>query len=156
MTIEEIEKQKQELQAKKGILSFEEAVKEERRIEKELQDFKLNENRKSGVNKIDMPTVLKSLVFIIENRSMPQEEFFDNLLELGCNYTYEDILEQFPDFEERESDDFKDVADGAYLAIIARDDKRMRRYNPAIKSFIQNYVNNSLSDVINKEEQLNK
>lgn len=45
---------------------------------------------------ITMRKVINGLKFIAENQSMSLEELSTGLLELGCNFTLEDIKEQFP------------------------------------------------------------
>ena len=45
---------------------------------------------------ITMPTVIEGLKFIAENQTLSQEELIKGLLNLGCNFTLEDIKKQFP------------------------------------------------------------
>lgn len=45
---------------------------------------------------ITMPTVIEGLKFIAENQTLSQEELIKGLLDLGCNFTLEDIKKQFP------------------------------------------------------------
>ena len=54
--------------------------------------------RMSEKNKklITMEMVIKGLKFIAENQSLTREELKFGLLELGCDFTHEDIKEQFP------------------------------------------------------------
>ena len=46
---------------------------------------------------IETKTVVAGLKFIAENPNLTQEELNKGLLELGCNFTFEDIQRQFPE-----------------------------------------------------------
>ena len=45
---------------------------------------------------ITMPLVIKGLKFIAENQTLSQEELIKGLLDLGCNFNYEDQKKQCP------------------------------------------------------------
>jgi hypothetical protein len=47
-----------------------------------------------------MDLVIKGLKFIAEHPEMEQEKLVDGLLNLGCNFTFSDIDEQFPEKEQ--------------------------------------------------------
>ena len=113
---------------------------------KDLQKLKLEESRKTGVSKITMDSVLNWLTFVSENSNMLQDELFDKLLEMGCNYTYDDLLEQFPDFENKDVMSNKDVEDGAYLALRVRDEERVR-LDPFIKKDILDFMKNASNNI---------
>ena len=113
---------------------------------KDLQKLKLEESRKTGVSKITMDSVLNWLTFVSENSNMLQDELFDKLLEMGCNYTYNDLLEQFPDFENKDVMSNKDVEDGAYLALRVRDEERVR-LDPFIKKDILDFMKNASNNL---------
>ena len=46
---------------------------------------------------ITLEEVIDGLKFIAEHQSMSQEELIDGLLDLDCNFTLEDIKQQFPE-----------------------------------------------------------
>ena len=78
---------------------------------------------------ITMPTVIEGLKFIAENQTLSQEELIKGLLDLGCNFTLEDIKKQFPGsgllFEGMKK---SEVACGASVIANARDSEFGRAY----------------------------
>lgn len=46
---------------------------------------------------IEMPKVIAGLKFIIENPNLEQEQLIEGLIDLGCNFTWDDYEEQFKD-----------------------------------------------------------
>lgn len=78
---------------------------------------------------ITMPTVIEGLKFIAENQTLSQEELIKGLLDLGCNFTLEDIKKQFPGsgllFEGMKKGE---VACGASVIANARDSESGRAY----------------------------
>lgn len=78
---------------------------------------------------ITMPTVIEGLKFIAENQTLSQEELIKGLLDLGCNFTLEDIKKQFPGsgllFEGMKKGE---VACGASVITNARDSESGRAY----------------------------
>jgi hypothetical protein len=78
---------------------------------------------------ITMPTVIEGLKFIAENQTLSQEELIKGLLDLGCNFTLEDIKKQFPDsgllFEGMKKGE---VACGASVIANVRDTEYGRAY----------------------------
>lgn len=78
---------------------------------------------------ITMPTVIEGLKFIAENQTLSQEELIKGLLDLGCNFTLEDIKKQFPGsgllFEGMKKGE---VACGAAVIANARDSEYGRAF----------------------------
>ena len=78
---------------------------------------------------ITMPTVIEGLKFIAENQTLSQEELIKGLLDLGCNFTLEDIKKQFPGsgllFEGMKKGE---VACGASVIANARDSEYGRAF----------------------------
>jgi hypothetical protein len=76
---------------------------------------------------ITMPLVIEGLKFIAENQTLSQEELVKGLLDLGCNFTVEDIRKQFPDrvslFEGMKK---CDICCGASVIVNMRDSERSR------------------------------
>ena len=58
---------------------------------------KVNASRTEDNIKITEEKVVNGLKFIAEHPSMSQEELIDGLLKLGCNFSLEDITQQFPE-----------------------------------------------------------
>ena len=46
--------------------------------------------------KITKENVVAGLKFIVEHQDMKQEELIDELIKLGCNFTFDDLKRQFP------------------------------------------------------------
>ncbi len=86
---------------------------DEDRITREIETMRLVEDlidkvcslketldrKEKGVSPITMDLVIKGLKFIAEHPEMEQEKLVDGLLALGCNFTFSDIDEQFPEKE---------------------------------------------------------
>ena len=60
-------------------------------------DAKEEATRTDEKKPITSEEVISGLKFIAEHRSMSQEELINGLLELGCNFSLEDIEQQFPE-----------------------------------------------------------
>ena len=91
MTKEELEKAKEKM-----IKDHNEFEKECRKREKHYKQL-LDESRIPGeVVKITMPLVIEGLKFIAENQTLNQEELVKGLLEIGCNFTLEEVKNQAP------------------------------------------------------------
>lgn len=56
---------------------------------------KINESRAQGINKVCIENVIPGLKFIIENPSISDEELVTGLLDLGCNFDFQEIKDQF-------------------------------------------------------------
>ncbi len=61
---------------------------------------KIDASRRQGVNQITYQNVVNGLKFIAEHLSMPQEDWVDELLQLGCNFSIEEVKSQFPNMED--------------------------------------------------------
>ena len=84
-----------------------------------------------GCHEITPENVLAGLKFIARNQSLSQDELIDGLLELGCNYTLEDLEKQFPYSSKKKL--FKgmkkgDISSGASVIINVRDSEWGRAY----------------------------
>ncbi len=59
---------------------------------------KLEANRETGINKITATLVASGLKYIIsESGGISREELVDGLLAIGCNYTLDEVIAQFPE-----------------------------------------------------------
>ena len=59
---------------------------------------KLETNRETGINKITAALVASGLKYIIsESGGISREELVDGLLAIGCNYTFDEVIAQFPE-----------------------------------------------------------
>ena len=86
---------------------FDRRVQEERaKFDREEESRKLREQgylakveaaRTGEKQPITQEKVVAGLKFIAEHRDMEQEELIDGLLALGCDFSLEDIREQFPE-----------------------------------------------------------
>lgn len=78
---------------------------------------------------ITMSTVIEGLKFIAENQTLSQEELVKGLLDLGCNFTLEDIKKQFP-APSRLFEGMRkcDLASGASVIANVRDTEYGRAY----------------------------
>ncbi|MBR2712084.1 MAG: hypothetical protein IKE73_00075 [Bacilli bacterium] len=56
---------------------------------------KIDESRSQGIKKVSIENVIPGLKFIIENPSISDEELIDGLLDLGCNFDFQEIKDQF-------------------------------------------------------------
>lgn len=57
---------------------------------------KVKESRKNEKVTITKEAVVNGLKFIAEHPSISHDELVNGLLQLGCNFTFEDIKEQYP------------------------------------------------------------
>lgn len=79
-----------------------EAMRKESQRSKEERERKYREIVSSsripgiGVN-IEMPKVIAGLKYILENSDLEHEQLVEGLVELGCNFTWDDYAEQFKD-----------------------------------------------------------
>lgn len=89
---------------------------------------KVNEFRKEK-KPITSQEVIEGLKFIAEHQSISQDELIDSLLQLGCNFTFEEIQEQFPQavnlFEGVKNGN---IACGASIIVNARDSEFGRSF----------------------------
>ena len=74
-------------------------AKEEKKRESREQGYaeKVQASRTGEKKPITLEVVISGLKFIAEHQSMNQEELINGLLELGCNFSLEDIEQQFPE-----------------------------------------------------------
>ena len=77
---------------------YEEYTKEQNERKSREQGYakKVEASRTGEKKPITFEEVISGLKFIAENQSMSQDELIDGLLELGCNFSLEDINQQFP------------------------------------------------------------
>lgn len=110
------------------------AIKQKELLYKEM----VEKNRKEkGVVPITMPVVIEGLKFIAENRDLNQEDLINGLLDLGCNFTFEDMEKTFSKKVLLTSGMRDgDLSCGASIILNARDD-----------SFGRSYVNEQFLDV---------
>ncbi len=73
---------------------FERKLAEEK-AEEQAEMKLVSESKKKHSSKITQQLVVDGLKFITENQNIPQHELVKGLLELGCNFTLEDIRNQF-------------------------------------------------------------
>ena len=107
----------------------EEAAKRREEAYKE----RVAESNNNQPQTITMDQVIIGLKFIAEHRDMPQEELVDKLLELGCNFTLEDIKEELKKHQEEDISLFEGMKKGFKLAgasvvVNARDSEFGRDY----------------------------
>ncbi len=82
---------------------------------------------KSEDKKITLETVIAGLKFIAENPALSQDKLVDGLLDLGCDFSVNDIKKQFSRNFNIDSIEFyegmkeTDIACGAYVIAITRD-----------------------------------
>ncbi len=89
-TKEEFDKQRQEwLENYKR----EEAEREAREAE---YAERVAQNRSESNEPITMDKVVAGIKYICEHQDVPQKELIEGLLALGCNFSLQDIVEQFP------------------------------------------------------------
>ena len=118
-----------ELDAKLEMYCQEEKAREER--EKQCAEL-LEANRAlNGPAEITFERVIAGLKFIMDNPDMPQVALVTGLLEIGCNFNWEEFRERFP--EERETLLFPgmrwgNLACGACVVINMRDSETWRSY----------------------------
>ncbi len=93
---------------------------------------KVQKSRDSrGADVVSLENVLAGMKFIAENQSIDHEELVDGLLSRNCNFTQEDIEEQFPNMPKMKL--FKgmrkaDLACGASVIASFRDHEFGRAY----------------------------
>lgn len=75
-----------------------------RKIREQGYAKKIEVSRNQGKYGINYQNVINGLKFIAEHRSMSQDELIDGLLQLGCNFSIEDIKQQFPNIKGNLSD----------------------------------------------------
>ena len=69
---------------------------EEKAMEQRIKTL-LHQSRKLGEEVIiTMPVVIEGLKFIAENQTLSQEELAQGLIDIGCNFTFEEIEQQLP------------------------------------------------------------
>ena len=66
---------------------------------KEREEMLNNASNRNG-KPITEEEVVAGLKFIAEHQSLSQNELFEGLIKLGCNFTIEDIRNQFPDVDD--------------------------------------------------------
>ena len=77
-------------------------MRERSQQEKEARERRYSEmvaaSRIPGIGvQIEMPKVIAGLKFILENPNLEQEKLIQGLIDLGCNFTWDDYAEQFKD-----------------------------------------------------------
>lgn len=119
---------------------------------------------------IAMPTVIEGLKFIAENKTLNQKELIKGLLDLGCNFTFEDIKKQFPNGGKvYEGMKKGEISSGASVIANVRDSEFGREYcnenflslddDTSIYHFIrtvtgdQNYTKNNLNKNYNEVDR---
>lgn len=90
---------------------------------------KVQASRTGEKKPITLKEVVNGLKYFAEHWSIDQEEFVDGLLELGCNFSLEDINQQFPN----ETEIFEglkqgDIKSGATVIVNVRDSGMGRAY----------------------------
>ena len=79
---------------------------------------------RKGEIKITEDLVVDGLKYIAEHRNLSQEELIDGLLDLGCNFSMEDVKKQFPEEEETLDGLLRgSLKTGACIIVNARDAK---------------------------------
>lgn len=102
----------------------------ERKQRKEKYRQMVNSTRIPGQDVvITMPVVIEGLKFIAENQTLSQEELLQGLLDLGCNFTFEDFNKQFSN-NINLYDGMKKgaISSGASVIINMRDSEQGRSY----------------------------
>ncbi len=87
------------------------------------------EHRANSDGIITMDKVIAGLKFIAENQEISQEEMIQGLLDLGCDFSFDDIKRQFPD-QGLLFDSMRKcyASGGASLIVNARDSEGGRAY----------------------------
>ena len=103
-------------------------IDEARRQRKAVYKQMVAQSRTPGENVvISMPTVIDGLKFMAENQDMDHMSFVQGLLDLGCNFTVDDMNLQFqekkPVYECMKEGD---ILGGATIIASARDDEEAR------------------------------
>ena len=83
-----------------------------------------------GYGEITMEKVVAGLRLIARNQSMSQDELIDGLLDLGCNFTWEDFYKQFPNNRMKLFKGMRkgSITSGASAVINMRDSESARTY----------------------------
>ena len=90
---------------------------------------KVQASRTEDKKAITLEEVVNGLKFIAANRTMSQEELIEGLLKLGCNFTLDDIKQQFPeDNEIFEGLKQGKIGCGASVIVNSRDSEYGRSY----------------------------
>ena len=107
-------------------------------LKKEAEETKKREegyHKRVEATRTDMPEpitkekVINGLKFIAENKDLDQEELIDGLLNLGCNFSFEDIKQQFPEKVEMFDGMLKgDLSCGATIIVNVRDSEFGRSF----------------------------
>ena len=107
-------------------------IEEEREIREQRYREKVKADRAAkGPSEITAELVVAGLKFIAEHLRSSHDELLEGLLSLGCNFTLQDIREQFPECESvRLFDGMKraDVSCGASIIVNVRDSEFGRSY----------------------------
>lgn len=72
-----------------------EIEEQQRKAREEGYAKKVAESRAKGRGPITQVEVINGLKFIAENQQLTQDELIDGLLDMGCNFTLDDINKQF-------------------------------------------------------------
>ena len=83
-------------QQQKEILESYRREEEERKIREQGYAERVKASRTEENKPITLEEVVNGLKFIAEHQSMSQDELIDGLLQIGCNFTLDDIKKQFP------------------------------------------------------------
>ena len=122
-TKEEFDKKQQEWREE-----FEREQKEREAREQEYAQI-VEAGRTDESRKITLDKVIAGLKFIAYNQNMDQKELIEGLLRLGCGFSLEDIVEQFPEqvklFEGVKNGD---ISCGASIIANVRDSEFGRAY----------------------------
>ena len=100
-------------------------------IEQAYADRVAADREKTGERPITEELVVEGLKYIVANQSLSQDELIDGLLELGCNFSFEDIRKQYPDvvnINVAEGMRKGDVGTGASVVANMRDNEYGRNY----------------------------
>lgn len=103
--------------------------KRERKLREERYHEKVEASRDGSPKTITADLVINGLKFIAEHQSLSQEDLIDGLLELGCTFSSDDIMQQFPTFM-KFFDGIKqdDISCGASIIVSVRDSEFSRTF----------------------------
>lgn len=105
---------------------------EEQKMREAKYAKKVALNREKGINLPTPELVIGGLKFIAEHQSFEQGELVDGLLDIGCNFTLEDIKKSFTkeEVEGRLYDGVKEgsICTGASIIVNARDSEFGRSF----------------------------
>ena len=125
---EEIEKRKRtrEEEERKRREEFDRQRQEEERI-KQANIARVAATRTSDTENITEEKIISGLKFIAENRDLTQDELIDGLIDLGCNFSLDDINKVFPPIKNMaEQMEAGNLAAGATIIVNARDSESGR------------------------------